>query len=63
MIDLQKQLIDTGSKQIGEADARDSFWGIGTSSSTELSKDPSKWKGQNQLGKILMSLREEFKQS
>ena len=60
--ELQKQLIDTGSKQIGEADARDSFWGIGTSSSTELSKDPLKWKGQNQLGKILMSLREEFKQ-
>jgi ribA/ribD-fused uncharacterized protein len=59
--ELQKQLIDTGSKQIGEADARDSFWGIGTSSSTELSKDPLKWKGQNQLGKILMSLREEFK--
>jgi len=59
--ELQKQLIDTGTKQIGEADARDSFWGIGTSSSTELSKDPLKWKGQNQLGKILMSLRNEFK--
>ena len=58
--ELQKQLLDTGDKQIGEADARDSFWGIGTSASTELSKDPTKWKGQNQLGKILMTLRSEF---
>lgn len=59
--ELQKQLLETGEKQIGEADARDSFWGIGTSAATELSKDPSKWKGQNQLGKILMNLRSEFR--
>lgn len=59
--ELQKQLLETGEKQIGEADARDSFWGIGTSAATELSKDPAKWKGQNQLGKILMNLRSEFK--
>lgn len=59
--ELQKQLLETGEKQIGEADARDSFWGIGTSAATELSKDPTKWKGQNQLGKILMNLRSEFK--
>jgi hypothetical protein len=59
--ELQKQLLETGEKPIGEADARDSFWGIGTSESTELSKDPAKWKGQNQLGKILMNLRSEFK--
>jgi ribA/ribD-fused uncharacterized protein len=59
--ELQKQLLETGEKKIGEADARNSFWGIGTSESTEISKDPSKWKGQNQLGKILMSLRSEFK--
>jgi len=58
--ELQKQLLETGEKQIGEADARNTFWGIGTSAATELSKDPSKWKGQNQLGKILMNLRSEF---
>jgi ribA/ribD-fused uncharacterized protein len=61
--ELQKQLVETGTKQIGEADARDSFWGIGTSESTEKSADPSKWKGQNRLGKILMALRDEFKSS
>ena len=59
--ELQKQLVETGDKQIGEADARDSFWGIGTSENTEKSGDPSKWKGQNRLGKILMALRDEFR--
>jgi ribA/ribD-fused uncharacterized protein len=59
--ELQKQLLDTGSKQIGEANARDSFWGIGTSENTEVSKKPSAWKGQNRLGKILMALRDEFR--
>ena len=58
--ELQKQLLSTGDKQIGEADARNSFWGIGTSESTEKSKDPEKWKGQNRLGKIMMALRDEF---
>jgi predicted NAD-dependent protein-ADP-ribosyltransferase YbiA (DUF1768 family) len=55
--ELMKQLQETGDKQIGNADARDSYWGIGTSTNTEKSQDPSKWKGQNQLGKIIMELR------
>jgi ribA/ribD-fused uncharacterized protein len=61
--ELQKQLLETGDREIGDADARDSFWGIGTSENTEKSKDPSKWKGQNKLGKLLMALRDDFKQS
>ena len=61
--ELQKQLLETGDRQIGEADARDSFWGIGTSENTDKSADPSKWKGQNRLGKILMALRDEFSSS
>jgi len=58
--ELQKQLIATEDRKIGEADARNTFWGIGTSEATEKSKDPTKWKGQNQLGKIMMDLRTEF---
>jgi len=61
--ELQKKLLETESKQIGEADARNSYWGIGTSMDTEKSADPSKWKGQNKMGKILMTLRDEFKLS
>jgi ribA/ribD-fused uncharacterized protein len=60
--ELQKQLLETGDREIGDADARDAFWGIGTSENTEKSKDASKWKGQNKLGKILMALRDDFKQ-
>lgn len=60
--ELQKQLLETGDRQIGEADARDSFWGIGTSENTEKSADSTKWKGQNRLGKILMALRDEFRE-
>ena len=55
--ELLKQLQETGDKQIGNADARDSYWSIGTSQNTEKSKDSSKWKGHNHLGKILMELR------
>jgi ribA/ribD-fused uncharacterized protein len=55
--ELMKQLQETGDKQIGNSDARDSYWGIGTSENTEKSKNPDKWKGQNHLGKIIMELR------
>jgi ribA/ribD-fused uncharacterized protein len=57
---LRKQLTDTGDKMIGDADPRDFYWGIGTSLSTEKSKVPSKWKGMNKMGKLLMKLRKEF---
>jgi ribA/ribD-fused uncharacterized protein len=55
--ELMKQLQETGDKQIGNSDARDSYWGIGTSENTEKSKNPDKWKGQNHLGKIIMEIR------
>ena len=55
--ELQKQLQETGDRKIGYADARDSFWGIGTSMGTEKAKHPEKWAGKNKLGVILMELR------
>lgn len=60
--ELRTQLLGTDDKIIGFADARDVYWGIGTSMTTEKVKFPSKWRGQNKLGKLLMSLRDEFKQ-
>jgi ribA/ribD-fused uncharacterized protein len=60
--ELRKQLLETGDKMIGEADARNLYWGIGTSISSEKSKKPSKWRGQNKLGKILMNLRTMFRE-
>jgi ribA/ribD-fused uncharacterized protein len=58
--ELRKELQATGDKLIGEADPRDTYWGIGTSMDLEKAKSPSKWRGQNKLGKILMALRNTF---
>jgi len=59
--ELRKELMATEDKLIGEADPRDTYWGIGTSMDLEKSKTPSKWRGQNKLGKMLMTLRSDFK--
>jgi ribA/ribD-fused uncharacterized protein len=59
--ELRKQLLETGDKIIGFADPRNTFWGIGTGMESEKSKKPSKWRGQNKIGKILMALRTTLK--
>lgn len=59
--ELRKELMETEDKVIGEADPRDTYWGIGTSMDLEKAKSPSKWRGQNKLGKMLMNLRSDFK--
>ena len=58
--ELRKQLQETEDRMIGEADARDTYWGIGTAMTSEKSKHPDKWRGQNKLGKMLMELRKQF---
>jgi hypothetical protein len=60
-LELRKKLLDSGDKILANADARDKFWGVGTSATTALAKDPSKWKGENKLGKMLMELRTELR--
>ena len=60
--DILKKLRDTGTRPIAEADPRGKYWGIGTSAETSKAKDPSRWPGQNKLGKILMELRDEVKE-
>jgi len=59
--ELRKQLLETGDNMIGEANARDMYWGIGTGIESDKSKTPSKWRGLNKLGKALMNLRTDFK--
>jgi len=59
--EVRKELLETGDTIIGKADARNTFWGIGTGMSSEKSKSPSKWRGQNKLGKLLMEIRESLK--
>lgn len=59
--ELRKELLDTGDKVIGEANPRDTYWGIGTAMDSDKAKKPSKWRGQNKLGKMLMELRSRYK--
>jgi hypothetical protein len=60
--ELLAKLRSTGSRPIGEANPRDKYWGIGTSSDTSKAKDPAKWPGKNVLGKLLEELRTELKE-
>jgi len=55
--ELRKKLLETENKVLAEANPRDSFWGIGTSATTSIAKNPAKWKGENVLGELLMQLR------
>lgn len=57
---LRKQLVDTMGYFLAEANPRDTFWGIGTSSGTQIAKNPDKWKGKNTMGVLLMQIRDEF---
>ena len=59
--DLRAKLLSTGDKPIGEANARDKYWSIGTGADTAKAKVPSKWPGKNRLGALLMDLRAELK--
>ena len=58
--DIRSKLLETGDKRIGFCDARETYWGIGTSMDTDKAKYPSKWRGQNKLGLIIMELRKVF---
>jgi hypothetical protein len=60
--ELRAKLLETDNKPIGFADARDTYWGIGTSMETDKAKSPSKWRGQNKLGKIIETLRSILKE-
>lgn len=54
-------LFNTGNTILAEASPQDTVWGIGLDASDPDATDPSKWKGQNLLGKILMRVREDLK--
>jgi predicted NAD-dependent protein-ADP-ribosyltransferase YbiA (DUF1768 family) len=60
--DLKAKLLSTNDRPIGEANARDKYWSIGTGADTSKAKIPSKWPGKNRLGALLMELRSELKE-
>ena len=60
--DLKMLLLSTGNEQICEASPLDRIWGIGLSTATLDYRDPTKWRGQNLLGQVLINLREAYKE-
>jgi ribA/ribD-fused uncharacterized protein len=57
---LKDFLVGTGNLQLAEASPTDKFWGTGVGLGKEESTNPSLWPGKNQLGKLLMELRNEL---
>lgn len=58
--DLKKRLLATENKILAEASPYDLIWGIGFRANDEMALDEKNWKGQNLLGKVLMSVRASF---
>jgi predicted NAD-dependent protein-ADP-ribosyltransferase YbiA (DUF1768 family) len=54
---LKAHLLSTGDDVLVEASPTDRIWGIGMAASNPDAKNPSKWRGQNLLGKALMEVR------
>lgn len=54
--DLKELLLNTGTKELAEANPYDDFLGIAREAKENLTKD--KWQGKNILGNILMNVRE-----
>ena len=52
---LRKALLETGDRELIEGNTwGDTFWGM-------VKQEDDSWEGQNNLGKLLMKLREEFR--
>lgn len=59
--DLMEELLSTGNTVLAECSPYDKVWGIGLAPDYESVFDTRKWNGKNKLGRILMILREEFR--
>ena len=57
---LQRKLLDTQQKHLAEASKNDKVWGIGMSITDPNAFDREKWQGKNQLGNLLMKVRDEI---
>jgi hypothetical protein len=57
---MEEILMSTGDKLLVEAAPYDTVWGVGLSADNPDIQDPSKWKGKNLLGKLLMTVRNDI---
>jgi ribA/ribD-fused uncharacterized protein len=58
--ELLELLLATQGTALVEASPYDKIWGIGLAATDPRAQDPKQWKGQNLLGKILTTLRDEL---
>ena len=59
--DLKELLLQTGDQTLAECAVHDRVWGIGLSMHDEKRLDQKQWRGQNLLGKCLMTVRSIFR--
>lgn len=59
--ELLEELLSTGNAVLAECSPYDKMWGIGLAPDDKNIFDTSRWNGKNKLGRILMVLREEFR--
>lgn len=57
---LARKLLGTGGAVLVEANPRDVVWGAGLAEDDPDIFDPSKWRGENLLGQVLMQVRAEL---
>ena len=55
---LKNFLLDTSGRILVEASPVDPIWGIGLAADDPAAQDPNRWRGENILGYVLMSVRE-----
>jgi ribA/ribD-fused uncharacterized protein len=60
--ELALRLLQTGQMRLGAYKPKDNLIGIGLSSDDARAKNPAMWSGQNQLGVVLMRIRDDLRQ-
>lgn len=55
---LAERLMSTYPKRLVEASPRDKYWGAGLDQADPLIADPANWVGENNLGKVLETVRD-----
>lgn len=58
---LMKELLSTGNSLLCECAGQDRVWGVGINYKAGGWEDPSNWKGDNLLGRVLMTVREQIR--
>ena len=60
---LRTKLLNTQDKHLAESSKNDSVWGTGMAMSDQKAFDKASWEGKNQLGNLLMKVREEIRKN